>query len=464
MDSLIVAKNVTKRFGLSTSHAGDLRELLSKRPTKSVQPATSFLALDDVSFTVKPGHPVGIIGHNGSGKSTLLKLLTGILQPTSGTISVKGRIGALIEVGAGFHPDLSGRENVFLSGSIQGLTRKQVEERYDRIVEFAGLAPFMETPVKRYSSGMYMRLGFAIVAHLDPEILLIDEVLAVGDALFQNKCLHFLREFVKRGGTVVFVSHVMGQVEQLCETCVWLDYGKARFIGKTEDAVKQYYTVVAEREDAEFRRLYPVEWEAREAEKQRAREEAAAEAERQRLAQREAEALALQTQHEHLALQQQREAEEAARHQAWLADPNRGRFTGLRLFGDDGTPRTSFSVGEAIRFEIDFNFPQPLPKPAFCVEFFREDGVHAFTTSNFDHNLPIQTSSGTGTVSFRTSFLALNAGRYRIQLRLFRDWQEDDWEAVLEDSVAEQLWITVDAGRFGHGMVFLPIEWSQDVR
>ena len=213
-DAIIQVTDVWKRFTIRTGQVGDLRERFNalRAPKKEAIPESIFWALKDVSFSVGPGQSLGIVGHNGSGKSTLLKLLTGILKPTQGEVKMKGRVGALIEVGAGFHPDLSGRENIFLNGSILGLSRREIERKFDDIVAFAGLEKFVDTPVKRYSSGMYMRLGFAVAAHTDPDILLIDEVLAVGDTFFQRKCLRHLENFVKKGGAVVFVSHAMTQV------------------------------------------------------------------------------------------------------------------------------------------------------------------------------------------------------------------------------------------------------------
>jgi ABC-type polysaccharide/polyol phosphate transport system ATPase subunit len=461
----IIVENVAKSFQRTTGRGGDLRERFARRGREEKQTKGAFLALDDVSFTVQPGQPVGIIGHNGSGKSTLLKLLTGILKPTSGTLTVNGRIGALIEVGAGFHPDLSGRENVFLAGSILGLSRQQVRERYDQIVDFAGIADFMETPVKRYSSGMYMRLGFAIVAHLDPEVLLIDEVLAVGDAFFQNKCLRFLKDFVKKGGTVVFVSHAVGQIELLCEQCLWLDHGKARFFGPTAEAIEQYYSVIGEREDAEFARLYPVEWEAQQAEK-RALEEAekreAEQAERLRLEAEQAERLRLAAEQEE---QRRLEAEIAERlrleaEKAALQLVTHDYLTGLTLRDAQGSPTTHAHVGEALKFEIHYHFAKQLTCPAFCVEIFREDGIHAFTTSNYDHQISLGGLPLQGSICFNVPFLSLNAGRYRVQVRLFSDWRESDWESAQVDHLPEALWLDVEAGRFGHGIVYLPVVWE----
>jgi ABC-type polysaccharide/polyol phosphate transport system ATPase subunit len=264
--AVITVENVAKKFVFQSGKAGDLREKFAFLRRQNRTAREDFWALKDVSFAVRPGEPVGVVGHNGSGKSTLLKILNGILQPTTGQVRVTGRVGALIEVGAGFHPDLTGRENVYLNGAILGLSRRDIAARFDRIVAFAGLEKFIDTPVKRYSSGMYMRLGFAVAAHTDPEILLIDEVLAVGDAQFQNKCLRFLKEFVKNGGAVLFVSHAMNQVAELCETCVWLDYGQVRSIGPTADTIENYMELVRQREEEEFKRLFPAEWARREAE------------------------------------------------------------------------------------------------------------------------------------------------------------------------------------------------------
>src|SRR4051812_48693957 len=178
--------------------------------------AREFWALRDISFRVQRGEALGVIGSNGAGKSTLLKLLAGITAPTRGEIVIRGRLSALIEVGSGFHPELTGRENVYLSGAILGMKRREINEKFDRIVEFAGVGPFIDTPVKWYSSGMYIRLGFSIAAHMSPDILLVDEVLAVGDLAFQAQCLERIRELRRNGTTALFISHDLAAVEQLC--------------------------------------------------------------------------------------------------------------------------------------------------------------------------------------------------------------------------------------------------------
>lgn len=200
----------------------------------------SILALDDISFSVNQGETLGIIGKNGAGKSTLLKILSRVTAPTSGVVKVKGRIGSLLEVGTGFHPELTGRENVYLNGAILGMKKAEVARKFDEIVDFSGVEKFIDTPVKRYSSGMYVRLAFAVAAHLDPEILIVDEVLAVGDAEFQKKCLGKMGDVAYEGRTVLFVSHSMDSIKTLCKSCIWLKDGKQFAEGESENVVTKY--------------------------------------------------------------------------------------------------------------------------------------------------------------------------------------------------------------------------------
>ena len=199
-----------------------------------------FWALHDVSFEVQRGEAFGIIGDNGAGKSTMLKLLAGIMRPTSGRVRVRGRLSALIEVSAGFHPDLTGRENIYLNGTILGLKRQEIRERFDQIVEFSGLEQFIDTPVKRYSSGMFARLGFSVAAHVDPDVLLVDEVLSVGDYLFQQKCVERIESVIRSGTTVIFISHNLRAVGGLCDRSLLLQKGKMEMLGPTSEVLKRY--------------------------------------------------------------------------------------------------------------------------------------------------------------------------------------------------------------------------------
>ena len=227
-----------------------LRRILTSTSTMSHQPSANnyIWALKDVSFEVKKGEVVGIIGRNGAGKTTLLKILSRITEPTKGRVELRGRVGSLLEVGTGFHPELTGRENIYLNGAILGMKRAEIKKKFDKIVAFAEIEKFIDTPVKRYSSGMYVRLAFAVAAHLEPEILLVDEVLAVGDASFQKKCLGKMGDVAKEGRTVLFVSHNMGAINRLCKRTIWLNEGRIVIDGVTEEVVSKYLTSTASME------------------------------------------------------------------------------------------------------------------------------------------------------------------------------------------------------------------------
>jgi len=248
---------VSRHFRVRANEARSLKELFVLRGRTE---ASDVLALQNVSLAADPGEAVGLVGRNGSGKSTLLRLIAGIIKPTEGSVAVGGRIGSLLELGAGFHPDFSGRENVFLNGAIYGLRRAQIRERFDEIVAFAELEQAIDRPVRTYSSGMYMRLGFAIAAHLDADVLLLDEVFAVGDEAFQRKCFGKVFEFKQRGGTIVFVSHDASQVERLCERAVLLREGRLEFDGPTHEAIVRYRKALAADADPAERAAGLREW------------------------------------------------------------------------------------------------------------------------------------------------------------------------------------------------------------
>jgi ABC-type polysaccharide/polyol phosphate transport system ATPase subunit len=253
----IRAEGVSRRFRVHAREARTLKDLVVQRGRTE---AHDVWALRDVSLAVEPGEAVGLIGRNGSGKSTLLRIVAGIIKPTSGRVAAGGRIGSLLELGAGFHPDFSGRENVFLNGSIQGLPRRAIRERFDQIVAFAELEHAIDRPVRTYSSGMYMRLGFAIAAFLDADVLLLDEVFAVGDEAFQRKCFGRIFEFKQRGGTIVFVSHDAVAVERLCGRAVLLDAGRVAFDGPTHEALVRYRRALASDLDPAERAAGLREW------------------------------------------------------------------------------------------------------------------------------------------------------------------------------------------------------------
>jgi lipopolysaccharide transport system ATP-binding protein len=253
-NTVIKVENLSKKYviqhqqdsyktfrGAITDAAKSLTNVINPRKRKEAQlDCEQFWALNDVSFEIKQGDRVGIIGRNGAGKSTLLKILSRITEPTTGKIKISGRVASLLEVGTGFHPELTGRENIFLNGAILGMSKSEITRKFDEIVDFAEIEKFLDTPVKRYSSGMYVRLAFAVAAHLEPEILIVDEVLAVGDAQFQKKCLGKMEEVGREGRTVLFVSHNMGTITQLCTTGIYLASGKVVQLGNINSVIGKY--------------------------------------------------------------------------------------------------------------------------------------------------------------------------------------------------------------------------------
>lgn len=261
---IITVEHLSKRYELRHQQAerytalrdvltNKARSLFRRGPAASVT-RDEFMALNDVNFTVNAGDRLGVIGRNGAGKSTLLKVLSRIVDPTQGRITIDGRVASLLEVGTGFHPELTGRENIFLNGAILGMGRAEIRSKFDEIVEFAEVERFLDTPVKRYSSGMYVRLAFAVAAHLEPEILIVDEVLAVGDAQFQRKCLGKMRDIsTGHGRTILFVSHNMGAIRSFCDRCLLLDRGRVLADGPTNDVLPLYFGVGKDTEMDGFR-------------------------------------------------------------------------------------------------------------------------------------------------------------------------------------------------------------------
>lgn len=252
-DPAIVLREATKlyrRYAYRRQFSTLKSALLKGSLASELEPREVLRAVDGVSLTVTAGTTVGLIGRNGSGKSTLLKLVAGITKPTTGTVDVRGRISALIELGAGFHPEISGRENIVINGVMLGLTKREIARRFDEIVEFAEIEDFIDSPVKTYSSGMYMRLGFAVAVHVDPDVLLVDEVLAVGDEGFSLKCLDKFADFKRRGKTILLVTHGLGLVERYCDEAVWMDTGRIRGHGDPRRVVGTYTTDVARNEES----------------------------------------------------------------------------------------------------------------------------------------------------------------------------------------------------------------------
>lgn len=281
-----------------------------------------FWATKDVHFSVKKGEVVGIIGANGAGKSTILKLLSGILVPSKGSLSIHGRLSALIEVTAGFHPELTGRENVYLNGTILGMKKKEIDAKFKQIVSFSGIEEFIDTPVKRYSSGMFSRLGFSVAAHVDPDVLLVDEVLSVGDIPFQSKCAEKMRELMKSGVTIIFVSHNLSLVQSLCQRLILLDQGKVLKEGPTDEVIPYYKDQIAH-------------------------------------------------QHE----QEVREKIESGQYQVKPTDTSDADILDVQFLNSSEGETDTFHVGDSITIDLRVIFHQPIEAPVFMVEILRSDGV-----------------------------------------------------------------------------------------
>jgi ABC-type polysaccharide/polyol phosphate transport system ATPase subunit len=376
------AAGVSKRYR-RTARGFQLRTLksalLGRRGDEALAGDETIAAVEDVSFEIARGEAFGIVGGNGSGKSTLLKLIAGILKPTSGSLETSGRVAALIELGAGFHPEISGRENIFINGAVLGLSKREIAARYERIVEFSGLADFLEEPVKNYSSGMYVRLGFAVAIHTDPEILLVDEVLAVGDEAFAHRCLRRIEELLASGRTVIFVSHALGLVEELCSRVLWLDDGRMRLIGDPRRVVDGYRQDVAEDEG-------------------RAHREAKEERERAGDGGRAAEAA----------------AEESGEVLRWGSGA--AEILGVRLRDASGAERYHFESGEAVTFELEAQAREPLADVVFGVGLFSPRGVEVWGTNTDIDGYESVRFSGRATVVLECPDLRLAPGEYLVDV------------------------------------------------
>lgn len=350
----LLVESLSKRYRIQ-SQVDAQENSRGQRPGRIKIETKDFWALRDVNFEVARGESLGIIGHNGAGKSTILKILSNITTPTTGKITISGRIAALLEVGSGFHPELTGRENVFLSGSILGMRRSEIASQFDSIVSFAGLERFIEIPVKRYSSGMYVRLGFSVAAHLNPDILLLDEVLAVGDRAFQQKCKQRIGELHRQGMTMIFISHDLTAVREICSRALLLHRGKIEANGPTDDVIRRYADVATSQasfeETAQFR-----------------------------------------------------------------GEQRRAELTGVEFLGSTGQRCDSIGTGQPFTCRVDYLVRQAIPGGAIAVYFVNPAGeiVTEFTTAvdgeTFDLNL------GPGAVKFSCEHMGLQPEAYRVDI------------------------------------------------
>jgi ABC-type polysaccharide/polyol phosphate transport system ATPase subunit len=367
-------RKVYRRYGRRRAFGTLKSALLGGRALADLRPDEAFEALKGLTLQVPAGRTVGVIGRNGSGKSTLLKLLAGIGRPTTGSIDVRGRVSALIELGAGFHPEISGRENVYINGMMLGLTRREVADRFDAIVAFAELQDFIDAPVKSYSSGMYMRLGFSVAIHVDPDVLLVDEVLAVGDEAFTHKCLDRFADLKRRQKTILLVTHTLDLVTRLCDEAVWLDQGEMRAQGDPKRVVDAYLLDVAAKENQAVPAPVPTGTEPQDM----------TTATEGRWGSREAE------------------------------------ITGVALTRADGTAGQVFASGEALDIALDVHAPQPLEDFVFGVAIYSAEGVCCYGTNTLIEGAAPRRLVGDGRVVFRIAALDLVAGSYRLDVAVHR--------------------------------------------
>ena len=393
----IEATGVTKiyrRFSHRRQFATLKSALLTGTVLKDLSPNETFAAVNDVSFQVRKGITYGIIGRNGSGKSTMLKLVAGITKPTTGTVVVDGRISALIELGAGFHPEISGRENVFINGIMLGLSKKEVTRRFDEIVEFADLQDFIDAPVKTYSSGMYMRLGFAVAINVDPDVLLVDEVLAVGDEAFTHKCLDKFAEFRKRGKTILLVTHSLNLVEKFADEVLWLDSGKVRGEGDPRRIVSAYYEDVAKTEE---KHLASVE----------AKAAAAAEA-------------AATTVAEAPVVESPASTDESFKSSEGRWGSREIEIANVTITGPDGQAGHVFQSGEPVDIRLDLRAAKPVDDFVFGIGIFDAEGVCCYGTNTDIEKMKAGEIDGDGHLVIHIDRLDLVEGTYKLDVAAHR--------------------------------------------
>ena len=395
------ATKTYRRYGRRRQFATLKSALLSGSLITDLKPAETFTALQDVSLRVATGETVGVIGPNGSGKSTLLKLVAGITKPTSGTVNVKGRISALIELGAGFHPEISGRENIFINGIMLGLSKREVVQKFEEIVEFAELEEFIDAPVKTYSSGMYARLGFAVAIHVNPDVLLVDEILAVGDQGFTHKCLDKFAEFRRRGKTILLVTHSLSLVERFCDDAVWLDSGLIKAVGDPKRVVDAYLSHVENQEEKQLE---------------------ADDIKTRKMTETSSEPLT---------------TGEASMDDMFQVTEGRWgsrevEILDVTLVGDDGKSAHVFHSGDRISVRVHINAEKSVSDFVFGVGLFNADGVCCYGTNTDLEQLVSKEIVGEGTVDFTIDSLDLVAGTYKLDVAVHkRDGYPYDYHRLL---------------------------------
>ena len=412
-ETIIEVKHLSKQYniGMDTTYKTLSESFTStvKHPIKTLKDFRrqneTFWALKDVNFKVERGEVLGIIGRNGAGKSTLLKILSRITSPTKGEVRMRGRVGSLLEVGTGFHPELSGRENIYFNGSILGMKKREIDDKFDEIVKFSGIEKFLDTPVKRYSSGMQVRLAFSVAANLEPEILVVDEVLAVGDAAFQEKCLGKMSEVVEGGRTVLFVSHNMGAVQNLCQRCILLNEGHLITNGGTADVISQYLNIgIQESDKSVFKRNI---------------------------------------------------------------SNKKLYFTDVNLYNTKGEIKTKFTSDENIVIAINYDLNVQLTGAQITFEIFDQNGICILSSTNFDSNIKMRTISqkpGKYVAKCLLNADFLRNGLYSIAISSSIPNMEilDEIEFATKFEIESPLDITTVLGQSRRGVIFKNLIWQID--
>lgn len=397
--NVIEIQNIWKKFRLYHEKHETLKDTILSRRRASYE---EFWALSGIDLEVPQGQTIGIIGENGSGKSTLLKLIAGILRANKGEIRVNGKISALLELGAGFHPDLTGRENIYLNGAILQLSKREIDARFDQIVSFAELEKFIDTPVKNYSSGMYMRLGFAIAISVDPDILLIDEILAVGDEAFQSKCYDAILDFKNKGKTIVIVSHDLGAVGKFCDSAAWISGGKIAVQGSTIDVIDAYRSDVHRKEGLKAQEL----------------------------------------------------AEKPVQGSRW--GTGEARILEVELQDGEGKTKRLFETGESMQVRLKYTADQKLDEIILGVALFSKDGAYCYGTNTKADHITIDHKSGSGTVTLRYNSLPLLSGTYLLDVAIY-----DSSGSHPHDYLSKTCDFKVRGGKKGEmGLFYLDHVWK----
>jgi lipopolysaccharide transport system ATP-binding protein len=403
MSKAIHFEQVSKRFILHHERPRSFQELAISLFRRDNSSHEEFWALKDVSFAVSAGETVGLIGPNGAGKSTILKLVSRIIEPTSGQVKTNGRVGALLELGAGFHHDLTGRENVYLNGSILGLSHREIDQRFESIVDFAEIARFIDMPVRNYSSGMLMRLGFAVATSFHPDVLLIDEVLAVGDQAFQSKCLQHIAQMREEGVTILFVSHGLDMVRRLCHRAIWLDKGQVQAIGPADEVAVSYLSQVWK--DTNIRLLA--------------------------------------------------EGDATGRGRRWGS--GEAVITKVEFLDEIGHAQRAFQAGGTFVARIHYQAHQAIRMPAFGIAIYREDGAHVNGPNTVQSGYEIRAIDGAGTVDYVIESLPLLPGRYEFTAAIY------DYHSVHPYDHQHRVYtFEIQPGSITEkeGLVYIPCRWE----